>query len=88
MIEVAKDSSLKSRIIRSSAICVHNPLMPSRPKEYKKWDEMQLQKVCQDVRYSSNATSHSRASCSRVTGFSRSSVEAYNTSSSHHSNRQ
>ena len=49
MIEVAKDSSLKSRIIRSSAICVHNPLMPSRPKEYKKWDEMQLQKACQDA---------------------------------------
>ena len=51
MIEVATDSSLKSRIIRSSAICVHNPLMPSssRPKEYKKWDETQLQKACQDV---------------------------------------
>ena len=40
------------------------------------------------VWYSSNATSHLLASCSRVNGFSRSSVEAYNTLSSYHSNQQ
>ena len=39
------------------------------------------------IRYSSNVTSHSLASRSRANSFSRSSVELYNTSSSHHSNR-
>ena len=28
---------------------VQNPLMPSRPREYKKWNDTQLQKACQDV---------------------------------------
>ena len=36
--------------------------------------------------YSSNVTLHSLTSCSRVNGFSRLSVKAYNTSSSYHSN--
>ena len=40
------------------------------------------------VWYSSNATLHSLASCSRVNSFSRLSVEAYNTLRSYHSNRQ
>ena len=40
------------------------------------------------IRYSSNATSHSLTSCYRVNAFSRLSVEAYNTSSSYHSNWQ
>ena len=51
MIEATNNPSLKSRIIRSSTIPVHNPLMPSgsRPKEYKNWDETKLQNAIQDV---------------------------------------
>ena len=47
---------MKSRIIRSSTVPVHNPLMPSgsRPKEYKNWDETKLQNAIQDV-YESQA---------------------------------
>ena len=51
MIEATNNPSLKSRIIRSSTIPVHNPLMSSgsRPKGYKSWDETKLQNAIQDV---------------------------------------
>ena len=49
-VSIAINPPLKSRIVRLSAICtIQNPLMPLRPREYKKWDETQLQKACQDV---------------------------------------
>ena len=48
---IANNPPLKSRIVRSSAISctIQNPLMLSRPREYRKWDDTQLQKACQDV---------------------------------------
>ena len=51
MIEATNNPSLKSKIIRSTTIPVHNPLMPSgsRPKEYENWDETKLQNAIQDV---------------------------------------
>ena len=56
MIEATSNPSLKSRIIRSSTISVHNPVMSSgsKPKEYKNWNKAKLQNAIQDV-YESQA---------------------------------